>query len=315
MEQEQTQATEPLEDTPEPGSLDAAALAFEKRETSDEEEQASTEDTTDEAEPDAEPEDGEPEEEASEDEAAEIDFNGHALKVPKELAPELEKALLRQADYSRKMNEVAAKEKTYTERIQQAETLTKSAEAYAQVLAEAQVIDMRMKAMESVNWADLRANNPTEYAAAAADLQTLRLAKHENERRAQGLRSEVAQKQADQLIAEREEMFKELGKTYRGQWNDKLGEQITQYATANGVRFDSLLKMTDPGLVIALDKARKYDELQKSKTAVKEKVKAAPPVVKPGTPKRAAPADDAMAKLRKSKTLDDAAAAFLARMK
>jgi hypothetical protein len=80
--------------------------------------------------------------------------------------------------------------------------------------------------------------------------------------------------------------------------------------------FETLAKATDPALVIALEKARKFDALQKSKTELKAKAKEAPPVLKPGVRQAVkSPQEDAMVALRKFKTRDAAEVAFLARMK
>jgi hypothetical protein len=69
-------------------------------------------------------------------------------------------------------------------------------------------------------------------------------------------------------------------------------------------------------VVVALEKARKFDALQKSKTDLKAKVKDAPPVLKPGVRQsKQNPVDESMAQLRKFRTRDAAEVAFLARMK
>ena len=111
MTQEQTPEIQTESAPEELGSLDAAALAFEKREQAlAEAGEPETETETDEAEPDAEASDGEPDEE-TEQELEEVTVEGVTLNLPKDQAEALRKSTLRQADYSRKMNEVSAKEK------------------------------------------------------------------------------------------------------------------------------------------------------------------------------------------------------------
>jgi hypothetical protein len=66
--------------------------------------------------------------------------------------------------------------------------------------------------------------------------------------------------------------------------------------------------------VVALNKARKFDAIQDGKAAVKAKAKDAPPVVKPGAVRpRADKQTEALAQLRRTNSLDDAAKAFMAR--
>lgn len=320
MTLEQNLSQAPEADTLGDGSLDAAALAFEKRETQPvEEEQSESEveaaDTEVEAtddDPNAETDDGESDEDTGEVELAEVEYEGKTYKVP----PELQKALLRQSDYSRKMNEVAQQEKVYKSRVEQAETLVKGAEQLAASLAEVKLLDARLKQYESVNWSQLRTENPAEFAALASELQMLRLSRQEAEGKARMIGAQVEEARNGSLVSERAEMFKRLESDLKG-WNNEMGEKITAYAVNNGVKFETLASVTDHGLIVALEKARRYDELQGAKKQIKEKVqaKALPPVLKPGAPRKPAPAVDAMARLRKSNSVDDAAAAFLAKMR
>ena len=312
MSQEQnpdTQTTTAPEDT---GSLDAAARAFEQREEAEATPEADAEGS--EADPDAEASDGDSEED-TEQELAEVTVEGVTLSLPKDQAEAIQKATLRQADYSRKMNEVSAKEKQATQLLDTAEKMRQGAEKFADVLANIRMMDQQIKQYEGLDWQKLRADDPGQYAAYAADLQTLKLDKQRVEMQGRQVAHEVDQSTGKVMQAKREEMFESLKKSLPG-WSNEMGEKITEYAVASGMAFDTLSKLTDPAVVVALEKARKFDALQKSKTDLKAKVKDAPPVLKPGV--RQAPkntADEAMAQLRKFKTRDAAEVAFLARMK
>lgn len=312
MSQEQnpdTQTDTAPEDT---GSLDAAARAFEQREEAEATPEADAEGS--EADPDAEASDGDSDED-TEQELQEVTVEGVTLSLPKDQAEAIQKATLRQADYSRKMNEVSAKEKQATQLLDTAEKMRQGAEKFADVLANIRMMDQQIKQYEGLDWQKLRADDPGQYAAYAADLQTLKLDKQRVEMQGRQVAHEVDQSTGKVMQAKREEMFESLKKSLPG-WSNEMGEKITEYAVASGMAFDTLSKLTDPAVVVALEKARKFDALQKSKTDLKAKVKDAPPVLKPGV--RQAPkntADEAMAQLRKFKTRDAAEVAFLARMK
>lgn len=301
----------------EAGSLDAAALAFEQRaqgpETADTEDEAVTE--TADADPDAEAT-GESDEDTEQTaELREIDFEGLKISVPADEAEKVEKALLRQADYSRKMNEVSAKEKSAQQRIEQAETLAKSAERYAGALAQVQMLDQQIKQFEALDWQALRSSDPATYAAYSADFNTARLTKAQVMQQAQAIGHEVQQAELQSFAVKREEMDKTLRARLKG-WGEDMQRQITQYAIDGGIAFETLSKVTDPALVIALDKARKFDALQANKATLKAKASSAPPVLKPGAaPRQSDAKTDTLARLRKSNSLDDAASAFLARMR
>ena len=315
MTQEQTPEIQTESAPEELGSLDAAALAFEKREQAlAEAGEPETETETDEAEPDAEASDGEPDEE-TEQELEEVTVEGVTLNLPKDQAEALRKSTLRQADYSRKMNEVSAKEKQAQAAIDTAEKLRQGAEKFADVLATVRMLDQQIKQYEGLDWQKLRAEDPGNYAAYAADLQTVKLNKQQTEMQARGVAAEVEETNGKALQSKRAEMFDALAKQIPG-WSNQKGQEITEYAIAQGMAFETLAKATDPALVVALEKARKFDALQKSKTELKAKAKEAPPVLKPGVRQAVkTPQEDAMIALRKFKTRDAAEVAFLARMK
>lgn len=316
MTQEQTPAIQTDTAPEELGSLDAAALAFEKREQALAEADAEpeTEAEATEADPDAEASDSEPDED-TEPEEVELEYEGVKIRVAADQAEEARKALLRQSDYSRKMNEVSAKEKQAQTVLETAEKMRQGAEKFADVLANVRMLDQQIKQYEGLDWQKLRADDPGNYAAYAADLQTLKLNKQQAEMQARGVAAEVDESNGKALQSKRAEMFDALAKQIPG-WSNQKGQEITEYAIAQGMAFDTLAKATDPALVVALEKARKFDALQKSKVELKAKAKEAPPVLKPGVRQAVkTPQEDAMVALRKFKTRDAAEVAFLARMK
>ena len=312
MEQEQNPQGATEQVPADAGSLDAAALAFEQRETAlaQPEEEVKTE--GEEADPDAEVSDGKTEEEA---ERTEVTVEGVTLKLTAEESEAIHKATLRQAEFSRKMNEVAATEKKLAAVLEHAERMRVGAEKFADVLAGVRMVDHQIKQYEALDWQKLRAEDPAQYAAYAADLQTLKLNKQQQEMQARQVASEVEESSSSALRTKREEMFKALEKALPG-WSNQMGSQITEYAIEQGMSFETLAKATDPALVVAIEKARKWDALQKSKTAVQAKAKDAPPALKPGVRvAKQSPTDEAMSQLRKFRTRDAAEVAFLARMK
>jgi hypothetical protein len=235
--------------------------------------------------------------------------------VPADQADKLQKGYLRQSDYSRKMNEVGEKEKALAQRIEIADKLAQGAEKYASALAKVNQYDAEIKSFDSVNWNQLEREDPSRASLMAVRLMRLQQARQEAVNEAQGIDRQIAESRINDINAKRAEMDKTLSKSLKG-WGEELGTQISQYALETGWTREALSQLTDPQVVIALDKARRFDALQKSKEQIKAKAKEAPPVVKPGAT-RAAPnkAADAFVRLRKSGSLADAEAAFAARMK
>jgi hypothetical protein len=316
MTQEQTQTTAPETDTLEDGSLDAAAQAFETRDNAPPVEGADAEEQ--EADTESGPESEAEEAETEQDDSAEfveLDYEGVKIRVEADKAEEAKKALLRQSDYSRKMNELSAREKQVTATIEQAELVRKGAEKFAESLATVRMMDTQIKQYESLDWQKLRAEDPAQYAAYAADFQSLRMNKAQAEMQARSVASEVEEARSQAVEAQRAEMFEAVRKAIPS-WSNELGQQLTDFALSKGVKYETLATTTDPGVILALHDAMKYAALQKQKVDISAKAKAAPPVLKPGAPKaKPTQAADAMARLKRSNSVDDAAAAFLSRMK
>lgn len=296
------------------GSEDEAAAAFEARENQSVDEADTQQDPKPADEPaddaDTEAEEAAPEEATEAEELAEVEIGGKTYKVP----PEVEKAVLRQADYSRKMNEVGAKEKEYTQRLEVVQGLEEAAEKRAEALAEVRALDARIKQYEGVDWAKAREENPAEAAVAAVELLTLQNQRKEAAQNAANVQREFTVGKNKLMETARNEMDAALRKDLKG-WGDEMGQRITRYALDNKVQLQTLQTLTDPAVVIALEKARKYDELQASKTQLKTKVQDAPAVSKPGAPRRPDPKADAMARLRKDNSQEAAEAVFLQRMR
>ena len=316
MTQEQNPQTPAVQSVPdEAGSLDAAARAFQLREEPPEqpevpETEAEATDDDQNAEGDEPESDDEPEVELEE-----VVVEGVTLKLSKDQAEAIQKATLRQADYSRKMNDVSAKEKTVTATLETAERLRVGAEKYATALAGMQTLDAQLKQFEALNWQQLRTDDPGQYAAYAADFQSLKLNRQQAEMQARSVGHEVEQTSNQLIQTKRAEMFDSLKKTLPG-WSDQMGQAITDYATAQGMAYETLSKLTDPAVVVALEKARKFDSLKQATVDLKAKAKDAAPVLKPGARvAKQSPQEEAMTQLRKFKTRDAAEVAFLSRMK
>lgn len=268
-----------------------------------------------EAESDEEPAQGETDEPEEAGELVEVEYGGHKLKLPAEAAAELEKGVLRQADYSRKMNEVGAAEKTAKAQAELATHLVQGAEKFAAVLAEVNNIDANLKRFEKIDWGTLKQTDPTAFAATAAEFQMLRMSRDDAVRRAQSVDAEIKGDQAKIIETKRTAMLETLSKSIKG-WGDEAGVAITRYAVEKaGFTVNDVQQFTDPRIVIALDKARKFDAIQDGKAALKDKVKVLPPVNKPGAPRPANPATDALARFKKTRSDEDGIAALQARFR
>lgn len=288
--------------------LDAATDAFAQQGQPEEADEPAHE-PDDDAEPDAEGEtDADPEDAEPEEELAEVEISGKTYKVPKEL----QKGYLRQADYSRQMNEVAAEKKTYTERLAQVDAVAEGASKLAESLAVVKGIETQLAQLEAIDWQALEQQDPVKAHGLALRQLKLQQQLSQASAAADGVGREVQANRASLMAKAKGDMEAVLKKDLKG-WGDDLGAKLTTYATSNGVQLKTLQELTDPGVVVALAKAKQWDDLQASKAAIKGKGQAAPPVTKPGTPRAPSNAKvDAMKRHRSDGSIDSAAAAFMA---
>lgn len=296
--------------TAEPGSEDEAIALFNQRAQS----QAS---------PEADPPADEPEEGASEPEAVEADpanaadpadslieveYEGKTFTVP----PELKDALLRKSDYSRSMNALSDAKKDYAQRIESAQKLIEGAEKLAEAKAEAKQIDAQLKQYESVDWTTMERDDPARASLLAVKFLQLQQARASVGAKEQSIESTVAGERAKDMQAKQAEMLKVLAKDFPG-WGEEAGTKVSQYAIKSGWAPEEIRNFTDPRLVLALEKARKFDAIQDGKRAAQAAPREVPPVAKPGVPRRSSPVVDVQARFQKTNSPDDAVALFEAR--
>lgn len=298
----------PQGETPDSEGLDAAILAFGGQPEDAQEGNQAEPDPEAEGDANTEADEAEPDDAEPADKLVEVEVGGKTYKVP----AELEKGYLRQADYSRAMNEVSSEKKTYTERLAQVEAASEGAEKYAEALAEVRQIEAHIAQMEALDWSSIEANSSTEYARMAVRHMQLQQKLGVANTKAQGVGNEMKQARQQLLNAKYADMAKVLDKKLPD-WRGKAGEALTAWASERGIARETLQGITDPFVILQLEEARKYGALQASKTAIKAKAQPAPQVTKPGVPRGPTTARaDALKAHRKDGSIDSAAAAFAA---
>lgn len=296
--------------TPEAGSDDEAIARFNQRAQSSDAEDADP--PNDEAQ--ADPEDGTQEtgDPDDEDEASstrvEVEFEGKTYKVE----PELQKALLRQADYSRHVQDVTAQKKDYAQRIERADSLFENSKKYASAQAAISALDAKLKEFED---ADLDKLAPEVQGRVALDLYRVQQARAKAVENANSVHAQIVKDRESTLDAARNEMVKTLSKELPG-WGDELGGRITAYALKSGYSQQDLARLTDPKVVIALSKAMKFDAIQAGKKDAIDKAKAkgeTNPVLKPQQRRVVDKQADLQQRFKRSQSPEDAEALFHAK--
>lgn len=279
MSEEQSQTIETVEGNLGDGSEEAAILALAKSREVTTQPEGETVEVEEGQEAEAEPEPIE--EEATEEveaeaDVAQVEIDGEIYQVPSKLKD----GFLRQAEFSRNMNEVSEQRKVAETTIKEATQMREMAESYAVELAKVYQLESRVKSFQDVDWQTLRLNNPAEYAAMAADLRTAELDLDRQIANTKLVKQNVEEANQNVISTKRQEMFKTLEKTIP-KWGDELGTKITNYALNNGFTVEDLTLTTNPKFVESIYKSMRYDELQKAKDTMKDKIRSVNPVLKP----------------------------------
>lgn len=276
-------------------------------------EQPEAEETTPEVVSEEEPEevDSEPAPTEPED-SEEVEFEGEVYAMPKKI----KEALLRQADYTRKTQEVAEQRKSVEER---AEMLAQQEQLMAVALpkvAELKAIDDRLEQFKQLDWSSLVDQDPVQ-------ATKLNIAYQQLQQQRQGVINEVGQMQRQQtelMAKQREQALKAGMEQVRKaipNFNAEMAKGIAETTKTYGFSQKEIDQLTDPRFVLALHDAHQWRKLQASKSTVTKKVadvKAVNTTARTAaTSQSGAALKDARARLAKSGKTEDAEA-FLERL-
>ena len=312
-------AEQPSQDSPEQDPIDRLTTLLESEldepeveDRSDQEAdeadivEAEFEESPEEQSEEAEEVDEDPTDEAETEEPEELTFevDGESLT-----AEELKLGYLRQSDYTKKTQAVAEQRKAFE--AQSAET-----EATMNALMSAAGADLSR--FQSVNWEQAAIDNPEQYKQAKAAYEQAQSTY--NLIKAQADQFQTQQQQ--QAEAAQKESAKEsltVLKTNIPNWNNDLYYKIGEYAQGLGVSGEEFNKVSDHRLITALWKAMQFD--QAKQVAAKKKVKPSATKTLSGSKADSTKAVESESarktreRLRKTGSVDDAAAALLNRMK
>lgn len=204
---------------------------------------------------------------------ATVVFDGKEISVAA-----LRESGMRQEDYTRKTQALAA----------QRETLAQREKLVAFALGQQeQTMTEQLQQMQSLDWQGLAKTNPQEFQARQAQMQALQM---------QLQRTRAEQKQfLGQITQFEEQIAREQAKVAQRElkeripgWNNAMYYSLVEYAASAGFNRDAVLKFTDPSVFVVLQKAKAYDEAKKvtTKKTVKASPKRTPQAKGPATPER-----------------------------
>lgn len=218
----------------------------------------------------------EPTEGESEDEGEEVEFEGKAYKVPKGI----KEALLRQADYTKKTQEVAEQRKSVEER---AQALDQQQRVMAQTFDKAvefREAQKRLSQYEQIDWYTLAQNDPaqaTQLNIAYQQLQREAQTKYGEWKQAEQQTQQLTEQNRQQMLVKAEQELK----TRLPNFGPQVAEKIAKAGKEYGITDQELNSLIDPRYVHVLHDAMKWRALQAEKPKAMQKVVDAPQAIKP----------------------------------
>ena len=269
-----------------------------------------------EAEPNAQGEgDDAPESDAEGDSPVTVEIDGKTVELTKAQIAEAYKAGLRQADYTKKTQEIAEQRKTA-----EAETAKAREERsrYAEGLQKAaSLLEAQLQEQQQIDWQKLLESDPVEYLkqqhlaqARQAQLQQTYQQKQQLDAQAQAEHQAALKVHVE---SQRSELIAKIP-----EWKDEAAmkagaTELREYLKTQGLTEQEIYSVTDHRAIVQSYKAMKYDQMMAKASAAAKKIATTPQRVErpaggesKGIDKRTA----AFQRLSKSGSVDDAASVF-----
>jgi hypothetical protein len=194
----------------------------------------------------------------------EVEYEGEKYKVP----PQLKDALLRQADYTRKTQEVAEQRKQIEAQAAEVRQRAEQQQRYVADLAEVVALDKQMQQYQQLDWQELIDTDPQ----GAMKLQH-QLGQLQNKRAE--LAHNLTQKQQQDALNEQQAIAKRVQEADAylrreiPNWSDERSNQLMKYGVDLGIQPEVLSQavINQPVLAKLLHKAEMFDQLEKKQAA------------------------------------------------
>lgn len=251
----------------------------------------------------------------------EIVHNGQQRKLTRE---ETIRFAQQGFDYSQKMHAVGEAERAVTRRLTQVQQLEQLQQAMAPDIAQVKAAEQQLAPWQNVNWVQLHASDPQGYPAYRAQydqaVHMYQTAMGQFQQKAQAFQQQRQQLAAQTLEQQRGRLLDLIPAWKDPAKYEQGAQEVRAYLIREGVDPNAVEQLSDASSVAIAYKAAQYDKLMRSKSDKSKRLNPLPPVTKPGAkaPSNQAALDrqrDSMQRLRKSGSLEDAAAALYQSMK
>lgn len=188
-------------------------------------------------------------------EYVEVELDGRQYQVP----PELKEAFIRQADYTRKTQEIAAQRQLVEHQMAQFRAAQVNQEFQASIqpqLQELAQIDAQLAQYAKLDWRAVDPNDRTLHMLEMNNLEKLRAAKAQELNVKQQEHSQKAQETLKKLQADAHGVLK----SRIPGWSESTAKETRDWALSNGFTSEEVSSIYDPRHAEVLWKAAQYDK-------------------------------------------------------
>jgi hypothetical protein len=252
--------------------------------------------------------------------AFEIVHNGQQHKLTRE---ETIRYAQQGFDYTQKTQQVAEQARLVQQRLQALAEVEQVQPQVMQHLAQVKALESQLAQYQNVDWVQVATDDPVGYAPARARFDVLRNAYEQAVGQFQHMQGQVQQRKAQiqqQMLMEEAQRLPAFVPEWKDAAKLEAGKaEIRKYLEANQIPVEAAGRYLDSAFALATAyKAAKYDQLLKAKGEKSKQLRTAPPVTVPGAKTGSAKAEQEKQlrdKLKRTKSIDDAAALLLNRMR
>lgn len=205
-------------------------------------------------------------EEQPEEEDEELEVGGKRIALPKSIAETLKSERLMQADYTRKTQEVAEDRKAAQAEREQVREQARVNQQFIAEIAELTVIDKQLAELKKIDLSQYVDDDSVGVQRVMLQIQQLESARNE-------AANKVTQKQQQFALDEQQSFARQVQEAgaYVAReipnWSLERDSQLQKYVQTNGIPEKALapLLVKHPALFKILDKAEKFDRLEKNR--------------------------------------------------
>lgn len=209
--------------------------------------------------------------EAVEDDGEEIDYEGEKYKVP----AKLKEAFLRQADYTRKTQEVAEARRAIEQQAAEVQQRAQFNQQHVQDVAKVMAIDEQLQKFSKLDIDALIDADPVQAMKLQRQIGELQQQRQQSVQRISEIQQRTALESQQATARQLQEAKAVVEREING-WSPELVTKLQDTAKSIGFKAEELNNITDPRAVKLLHKAYLYDQLVKERSKAPEAEPAKP---------------------------------------